>query len=272
MAEGAGGKTASTSASLVSVSDERKSEIWRPEYVTLLSEWADKAMCYRWLHFRSYQSFNRYNIWFTIPVIIISTLTGTANFAVQGLKFKYASIVIGSFNIFAGIISTIHHFLKITELNEAHKFASVAWDKFYRSIKLELRKTPEDNIYINHMIKLYKDEYDRLMETSPTICDTIIVAFKQQFSKTRDYKDVNKPEICDELVPTLSIVYSTDAPNSLRYPTRAKLDTDMVANHLERMKAEYTIQKLSDNVNRSRIKPELIEKVLREFNSPDDVV
>ena len=61
-------------------------------------------------------------MWFTIPVIIMST-TGTANFAQERLPEdyrSYAAMGIGAVNIFAGILTTIAQFLKIGELNEAH--------------------------------------------------------------------------------------------------------------------------------------------------------
>jgi len=184
-----------------------KHDTWKPEHNEILAEWADKAMCYRWLHFRSYQKYNRYNIAFTVPVIIISTLTGTANFAIGSTKVYYASLIIGSFNIIAGIVSTIQHFLKISELNEGHKVASLSWDKFYRNIKMELRKNPDDRMSVVHMLKIYKEEYDRLMEISPIIDDDILCAFKNAFKQSVTFAEVKKPEICNELVPTSHIVY-----------------------------------------------------------------
>ena len=186
---------------------ERKIDMWKPEHNIILSEWADKAMCYRWLHFRSHIRYNTLNIGMTIPVIIISTLTGTANFAIDKFNTNYASAIIGCFNILAGIISTIQHFLKVSELNESHKVASVSWDKFYRNIKIELTKCPEDRLSVHHMLKIYKEEYDRLMETSPTINDIIIHEFHNTFKNTTNFVKVKKPEICDELVPTNMIIY-----------------------------------------------------------------
>lgn len=51
---------------------------WTPEHEEILIEWADKAMCYRWLHSKSNTMYSTLNAWYTIPVIVISTLTGTA--------------------------------------------------------------------------------------------------------------------------------------------------------------------------------------------------
>ena len=187
---------------------------WTLEHERILVEWADKAMCYRWLHSRSNIMYSSLNTWYTIPVIIISTVTGTANFAQERVPLSYQNyfvMVIGAFNILAGIITTIQQFLKITQLNEAHRVASIAWDKFYRNIKIELAKHPDERMNVTQMIKISKEEYDRLMETSPVIPDKIIKKFKMEFkdegqdiddNKPKIMPKIIKPEICDSLIST----------------------------------------------------------------------
>jgi hypothetical protein len=187
---------------------------WTLEHEKILVEWADKAMCYRWLHSRSNIMYSSLNTWYTIPVIIISTVTGTANFAQERVPLAYQNyfvMVIGAFNILAGIITTIQQFLKITQLNEAHRVASIAWDKFYRNIKIELAKHPDERMNVTQMIKISKEEYDRLMETSPVIPDKIIKKFKMEFKdegqdidddKPKIMPKIIKPEICDSLIST----------------------------------------------------------------------
>jgi len=178
---------------------------WSVEHEKILVEWADKAMCYRWLHSKSNGMYSSLNTWYTIPVIIISTLTGTANFAQQRVPPAYQGyfgMLVGTFNIIAGIITTIQQFLKITQLNEAHRVASIAWGKFYRNLKIELAKHPRERIDVQQMIKNSKEEYDRLMETSPNIPEKIINIFKKSFNKSLSFGKIFKPEICDGLVPT----------------------------------------------------------------------
>jgi hypothetical protein len=178
---------------------------WTPEHEQILIEWADKAMCYRWLHSKANAMFSSLNTWYTIPVIVISTLTGTANFAQERVPIQYQNLfvmVVGGFNILAGIITTIQQFLKITQLNEAHRVSSIAWDKFYRNIKIELAKHPEERIDVRQMIKMSKEEFDRLMETSPTIPEKIVQQFKDNFNSQASFGKIVKPEICDILIPT----------------------------------------------------------------------
>lgn len=178
---------------------------WTPEHEGILIEWADKAMCYRWLHSKSNALYARLNAWYTIPVIIISTITGTANFAQERVPVEYQNyfaMIVGTFSIAAGIITTIQQFLKITQLNEAHRVSGIAWDKFYRNIKIELAKHPFERIDVRQMIKMSKEEFDRLMETSPTIPETIVGEFKSNFAKHESFAKIVKPEICDTLIPT----------------------------------------------------------------------
>ena len=62
------------------IKDDNK---WSLEQEELLAEWAEKASCYRWLHNKAEKQYRCRNYLFTIPVIIFSTLTGTANFAMD---------------------------------------------------------------------------------------------------------------------------------------------------------------------------------------------
>jgi hypothetical protein len=189
--------------------------LWRPYHENILIDWADKALCYRWLHAKSLEKYTWLRNLYTIPVIIMSTLTGTANFAIERFPIDYRSYVqigIGSVNILAGLITTISQFLKINELSEGHRVSSISWDKFYRNIRIELSKAPDDRTNVTYLIKNCRDEYDRLMETSPDIDKVIIEKFNKTFkSNKKDLLDtLSKPEILDTLVSTRNILYKED--------------------------------------------------------------
>ena len=47
-----------------------------------------------------------------------------------------------------------------------------------------------------------KEEFDRLIETSPSIPDKIIEEFKNKFEQQVLFDKIIKPEICDILIPT----------------------------------------------------------------------
>ena len=170
---------------------------WTREQEELLAEWAEKATCYRWLHSRSEKLYRIRNYTFTIPVIILSTLTGTANFAMDSFvpeeNKQVAMAAVGSVNIFAGILSTLQNFLRYAELMEAHRLSELQWSKFGRNIEVELALEPKRRKSAHDFLKVCRAEYDRLIEQSPTIDDSIINQFKHAFSKI----DICKPDNCN---------------------------------------------------------------------------
>jgi hypothetical protein len=190
---------------------------WTPEHEIVLADWADKSVCYKWLHLKSNEKYHSLHIWYTIPVIILSTLTGTANFAQAKIpaSFRnYATMIIGGINILTGIISTIQQFLKINELNESHRVASISWDKFYRRVKVELSKNPAERQPVLEFFNRCTDEYDRLMEASPMIDEDILALFKKTFdgsftkeSVKLEFKEISKPEICDTMETVKKSIY-----------------------------------------------------------------
>jgi len=194
---------------------------WTKEHEMILAEWGDKAMCYKWLHTKSNAKYRQLNTWYTIPVIIMSTLTGTANFAQDKIPISfrgYATMIIGGVNILAGIITTIQQFLKINELNEGHRVSSIVWDKFYRKIKVELSKHCDERQIAHEFVKSATEEYDRLMETSPIIDKSVIELFNKTFKESSNakikefFEDLTKPEICDSLISVKNGIYK---PNDI---------------------------------------------------------
>lgn len=253
---------------------------WKDEHEKILVEWADKAMCYRWLHAKSNQKYSVLNAWFTIPVIIMSTLTGTANFAQD--KFpessrSYAQMAIGGINIFAGILTTIAQFLKISELNEAHRISAISWDKFYRNIKVELSKSREERMHVNQMLKMCKEEFDRLMETSPVINENVIKQFKETFTSTKNentkliktnkyelFSEISKPEICDELVTTGKILYKIDIDDEEKVKENKMLELaqkNKIQNDKLEKEVQEFIQKFNSIHNRDPLYNEIIDNL-----------
>lgn len=177
-------------------------EYWKEEEENILRELADKAQCYELMHSKSHDIYAYKNTLFVIPVIIISTLTGTANFAQDRVPEKYQNIfvmVVGSFNILAAIITTIAQYLKIAELNESYRVGTLQWGKFYRNIKMELIKHPLDRMAPSSMLSMCKEEFDRLLEIYPNIPKKVIEEFKNKFNKNTE---ISKPEICDVIEAT----------------------------------------------------------------------
>jgi len=168
---------------------------WTPEQEELLREWAEVAGSYRWLHFKAHLWYRSRNLRYMIPLIIMSTVTGTANFA-QGLfpdsMSAFVPGMIGGINLIAAILTTLYQFLKISELMESHRLISINFGKFSRNLTVELAVAEKDrSTGGKELIKISRNEIDRLIEQSPTIPRHILSTYERKFS----YLDLSKPEI-----------------------------------------------------------------------------
>ena len=174
-----------------------KKKIWHKQQEKVLKEWSEIGASYRYMHDRAYTMYNAQNLRFALPVIIISTVTGTANFAQGSFPSAWQAYVplgIGFLNLTAGLITTIAQFLRVSELLEGHRAASIAYSKFSRNISVELslpysQRTCGGLEFINKC----RSELDRLIEQSPNIPLHIV---KQFGAKFKDYTFI-KPQILE---------------------------------------------------------------------------
>jgi len=172
---------------------------WTEEVEALLAQWSEKASCWRWLYGRAEKKYRYKYYMFSIPVIILSTLTGTANFGMDSYvpenSKQFATAVVGGLNLFAGLLSTLQNFLKVAEGMESARNSCVSWGKLQRSIQIELSLDTKRRQNSHDFLKICRSEYDRLTEQSPIVDDDIIDEFKKKF---KEY-EISKPSICNGL-------------------------------------------------------------------------
>tara|TARA_S200002703_G_scaffold20402_2_gene16665 strand:- start:15260 stop:15919 length:660 start_codon:yes stop_codon:yes gene_type:complete len=206
--------------------DIKKLNCWSHETEDLLAEWSEKASCFRWLHNRCEKKYKTRYYMFSIPVIILSTLTGAANVGMDSFvdekNKSMASAIVGGVNIFAGILSTLQNFLKVAELMESHRNAGVSWSKLGRNISIELALDKNKHrSKCSDFLAICRAEYDRLIEQSPMIDDDVIMLFKKKFKK---YK-VSKPAICNGL--DKCIIHSRDKDKELESELVLKVEDEL---------------------------------------------
>ena len=190
---------------------------WSIENEMIMVEWCDIAQCYKWLHSKCHRKLANRQAWFTIPAIALSTISGTASFAQASLPSDiqfYAPMVIGTINILIGISTTIQQYLKISELNESHRISAISWDKFARNIRIEIAKDPDERMEAGQFLKICRAEFDRLMETSPSIDERTVHQFNEAFQgaetskqkkeqeilQQKRFYELHKPDICNIIV------------------------------------------------------------------------
>ena len=235
---------------------------WTEEQEKLLVKWSDYAACYRWLHDRTEKKFSGYNNMISIPVIILSTLTGTASVGLTSLvgdapaNQKYGQIAIGVVSIFTGMLTTLGNFFRFAQNSEAHRGSAVSWSKFNRLISVELAQKPDDRMDSLDFLNICRQDLDRLVEQSPQIPDDIIEMFLQEFEHQ---EDLSKPDICNNIEHTS--VYDNSKSRMKMFIT----ELTMNMRHKKRLMRDEVLPDLDKRMK------ELIHQTLKEYsnNIPD---
>ena len=224
-----------------------KKRAWHAQQEDILKEWSEQAGCYRWMHERSYQIYKKQNMRYSIPVIVISTVTGTANFAQNGFPESikgWAPLIIGTLNLAAGLITTIAQFLRVSELLEGHRAASIAYSKLSRNIAVEL-SLPADERSMPGIdyIKQCRMDIDRLIEQSPPIPPDILGAFDK---KVLQDNSSNPIEPLFAVPPILNLkpiqVFRTEIDEQMRIKQALQMK------ELEREQREKIIKEEQDKI------------------------
>lgn len=172
---------------------------WNDQHENILRQWGEASACYRFMNHRAYLMYKTLSMRFTLPVIVLSTITGTANFAQTSFPEGVRGIVpsvIGGMNLIAGLIATIMQFLKINELMENHRTAALSYGLLSRNIRLMLALPREERKKDGlKFVEECKSEYDRLIEQSPPVPIKIIQDFESSYPD--EETDFIKPEILD---------------------------------------------------------------------------
>jgi hypothetical protein len=189
---------------------------------TVISSEGEKALSYMWLHDRAQKKYNRLSNFINIPVIVLSTLAGSASIGSESLfpGFPQASVIIGLVSILVGILGTLQSYFNFEKRTEGHKIASIQYYKVYNFIKIELSLPRAQRTNAGDFLKLIKEDLERLKEISPMIPDEVIAEYKAKFD-VPEYKDVAKPEICNGLT---AIEPFNQAEESKRSSVRLNLE------------------------------------------------
>jgi hypothetical protein len=208
---------------------------WLEQEEDILKSWGEICACYRWLHDRSHRKYRRKSIFLNLPIILLSTITGTANFASGNFEdpedLFYLQITLGTINILTSMISSISQYLKISEFTEAHRITAIAYGKLSRLIRVELSlPTADRNMSGLKFLKKCRQDLDDLLEQSPEIPLGILEEFKKKFQNST----IVIPEIIDieeiQIYREKNILTNKKSIDSIRKNMLVKTISDTVFN------------------------------------------
>ena len=174
--------------------DQQTREIhWSVQLETLIAREAEKCRGLAWIHQRAELHQNYRNNIIQIPVIVLSTIAGTASVGsttLFGDKTQLAAIAIGGVSIFVGVLNTLGSYFSFAKRAEAHRIAYIQYSKLFSQIAIELALPRDERMPPPQLLKLIRDSMERLSETTPSSPKSIINQFNSEF---KDVEDIAMP-------------------------------------------------------------------------------
>ena len=173
--------------------EEERHLTWSDQLEILIAQEGEKARGLAWLHQQAETKATQKNNWIQSPVIVLSTLAGTASVGSSSLfsgSENISSIVIGLVSISVGILNTLAGYFSFSRKAEGHHIAYISYSKLFTRINVELNLPRHERQEPQEILKGLRTEMERLAEIVPTPPPDIIREFNRKF---KDYKDVTKP-------------------------------------------------------------------------------
>ena len=176
------------------MADEDRHYNWSDALETLIASEAEKARVLAWINRKCEQYYGIRNNLISIPVIVLSTLAGTASVGSSSLfpgETQLGSVVIGLVSIGVGILNTIGSYFSFGKKSENHRIAYLHYNKIFSAIAIELSLPREERLPPDQILKQMRESMERLAETTPTPPQSILDLFNRHF-KNED-KGITRP-------------------------------------------------------------------------------
>ena len=184
------------SAKFTELQKKLNEESWNDQTEDLMKSWGIKSAGLRWLHFNAAGKWKTLSNSISLPIILLSTLTGVASFGSTNLGDQETWMyIIGSLNILTAFLASIKQFYNCDEKYQNHIDVGKQFGSFYRQMVLELALPRSDRRPCDELTKWAKLEYDRLQMESPPIGGEVISLFNRKFKDMEDKPDVATDKI-----------------------------------------------------------------------------
>ena len=169
----------------VSLKDDVQIE-WSTQLEDILAQEGERCRGLAWLHIRAESLTSKYNTYVQVPVIVLSTLAGTASVGSATLfgGGPASSIAIGLVSIGVGILNTLGSFFAFAKRSEAHRIAHLNYSKLSSKISIELSLPRDERMPAEPFLINIRETMERMAETTPMCPEDIIKDFNQKFKES----------------------------------------------------------------------------------------
>ena len=163
--------------------DDQQEITWNEALENIIAEEGEKASGLAWLHHRSELYYSRCSTYITLPVIGLSTINGFLSGA-SSIIFNNttdASIGIGAVSLFTALLSTVGQFFGWTKRTENHRISSIQYLRLSKFINVEMSLPQNERMKAKDILKVVREQSERLMEISPQIPEFVKKDYQVQF-------------------------------------------------------------------------------------------
>ena len=156
---------------------------WSTQLEDILAQEGERCRGLAWLHIRAESLTSKYNTFVQVPVIVLSTLAGTASVGSATLfgGGPASSIAIGLVSIGVGILNTLGSFFAFAKRSEAHRIAHLNYSKLSSKISIELSLPRDERMPAEPFLINIRETMERMAETTPMCPEDIIKDFNEKF-------------------------------------------------------------------------------------------
>ena len=167
---------------------------WNSSLEKLIAREGEKCAGLAWLYSETERYYSRNNTVVALPVIVLSTLTGFLSGSSTTLfgGSDMAAIGTGAVSLFTGVLSTIGSYYAWAKKAEACRISALQYSKLQKVIAIEMTLPKHERVPAASMLKMMRDNVERLLETSPSVPEHIVDKYKIKF---KHETDVAHPEI-----------------------------------------------------------------------------
>jgi hypothetical protein len=176
--------------------DEQQEITWNASLEDIIADEGEKALGLYWLHSKAETHYSKLNTYIALPVICLSTLNGFVSGASTSMFSNptEASLGVGGVSLFTALLSTIGQFFSWAKRTEGHRMAGIQYLKLSKFIGVEMSLPQKERIRAKDILKIVRDQSERLMEISPAIPDFLKAEYQKNF---KDFSEVAVPEVAN---------------------------------------------------------------------------
>ena len=201
---------------------------WNSRLEQYFADTGEKAHCLSIMHKQAEALYSQRRNFIDLPVIVLSSVVGFLSVGSTAMfegNETMASVGLGVGSLLVSVLQTVNSYFQWSKRSEGHRISSIHFSKMYRFLNIEMSLPRDQRMSPKELLKLTKDQYDRLQEISPLIPREIIMEFKKTFNKP-EYAEVSRPEETNGLEKIIVYGEEIATPKMMTNPMHLKNPAD----------------------------------------------